>query len=287
MESFQISSLQPYFYMQPPSNDREAKNLIRSILHHRIRSIQAEKGEEAVIPVLEEALSLRKRYEALKGLMDRWLWPVSLGRTTYDETTKIPECDTPYVPESEGGAQYVTPIWNSFVTNLQVVKKFDGDDNGAFRGEDGRTQERETPSLPRLPIFKAFRQGQSLAGDWAKLPHINNRYGGAEPASATSEGVWRDLLLPTDQNAGSSQWNCIRDHYTGHHHHHHIQDDNTTASTRSLSPESLDSTHSSFGFGGGSGGAGFRDQSLPLSSCGERRESTFDRAMSLSRSASP
>jgi len=125
--SFELSRMQPYkpfYHMQPIMDDDASYDLIRSILHHRIKSIMSRvlRGEafsRACMLLGEEESKLQDAYEALKLHTDNWKWGVTSGRVQTTAETEVPPCCVKYTPVTAKSGTNL--LWESFTENISCM----------------------------------------------------------------------------------------------------------------------------------------------------------------------
>ena len=300
-ESFNTVLYQPFFYMNLALNDNASKDLIKSILLHRIHFLRFHDSfrfiENCTMLSIEEQ-KLQKKFWDLKDGMNKWSWPVAQGRETVDENTKIPECNALYCLRSEkqekkpgNGMQgtntvadgYVAPLWASF------VKTFDGasDDDVRVTPEED-TQLGSIPafdlvisanaatatttlSRSKVKIFRDFSQGDGVGLSDFMLPRLSDKYSKSVPSEEycrpESTFAWKHILLDGahggsddgDSELSANAWDLVKEHY--------LTTERSSSSNESTPSASI----------GGSQSSSSRDQALPLSVAGEKRETIFSK----------
>ena len=197
-ESFYAVKHQPFFYTAVANNDPMARDLVRDILLHRIRTLQ---GKDPALALSNEERILSERYFSLKRSMEKWQWPPCVGRGPgmVNENTKVPECTAKYsLPVAFGNASdgSVAPVWSSFLNASQKGygstesegKTFDLSFGGALT-QFGR---------PRLAIFRLLGEGISVPESEWDTPLVGG-----------------DFSLFDGGKDCDGSWNLVKDHYLG------------------------------------------------------------------------
>ena len=196
-ESFHMVTHKPFFYSNVANNDPLAKDLVRDILLHRIRTLQ---GNDPALALTNEERILRERYFSLKRSMEKWQWPSCEGRGPgrVDENTKVPECTAKYsLPVDFGNSDNcaVAPVWGSFLNASQkghVEPETDGPFDLSFGGASTQF------GRPRLAIFRLLSQGISVPESEWDTPLVRG-----------------DFTLSDDGKDGSDSWRLVKEHYLG------------------------------------------------------------------------
>jgi hypothetical protein len=209
--------------------DRDAFELATDILKHRLETVKAERltvlnERFEVIKILQKEKDvLRESFLAHKRSWINWCWPISAGRQTIDDDTRVPPVDAEYAPiidceamvdqathETEvvkGSA--IQPIWESFVSQTTSFSKTS---NGHTK--KGLSSENE-PNSTRLSIFARLGNGEPISKN-RSLPRITK--GAKQPKTASlerqSERCWRSLLLKQEnKHQGGNEWKIVQEHF--------------------------------------------------------------------------
>ena len=196
-ESFHAVTHQPFFYSTVANNDPVAKDLVRDILLHRIRTLR---GNDPALALSNEERILRERYFALKRSMEKWQWPSCEGRGpgSVDENTRVPECTAKYsLPVELGNSDdcAVAPVWGSFLNVSQKGYGETGTDSpfdlsfGGTSTQFGR---------PRLAIFRLLSEGISVPESEWDTPLVRG-----------------DFALLDGGKDGVGSWEQVKEHYLG------------------------------------------------------------------------
>jgi hypothetical protein len=211
--------------------DRDAFELATDILKHRLETVKAERltvlnERFEVIKILQKEKDvLRESFLAHKRSWINWCWPISAGRQTIDDDTRVPPVDAEYAPiidceamvdqaahETEvvkGSA--IQPIWESFVSQTTSFSKTS---NGR-KTKKGLSSETEPNSTRlRLSIFARLGYGEPISQN-RSLPHITK--GAKQPKTASlerqSERCWRALLLKQENTHQENEWKIVQEHF--------------------------------------------------------------------------
>ena len=116
-----LHSYKPFYHMQPILDDNTSYILIRSILHHRIkslvsRSLRGEAFSRACQILGEEESKLQDAYDSMKLHCDAWKWSVTSGRVETTTETTVPPCGIKYKPVTPNSATSL--LWKSFAQNV-------------------------------------------------------------------------------------------------------------------------------------------------------------------------
>lgn len=280
-------------------DDDTSKDLIKSILLHRIQFLRILDSFGSVVncttPSTEEQ-TLKDRFWKLKDRMNKWSWPVAAGREKVDENTKIPECNALYCLSCERQQEqprdeehgttsivadgYVASVWASFVETMEDEIK----DEGFLPAEE----DTETAPIPgfdlvdsvptvacsrsKVNIFRGFSQGYGASFSDFRMPRLSDKVSKSVPledyGSLESRCAWKHILLDgarsgsddDDSELSVNAWDLVKEHYL------------TTERSSGSSGESSPSASI-----GGSQSSSPRDQALPLSVAGEKRETIFSK----------
>lgn len=198
-ESFHTVTHQPFFYSTVVNNDPVARDLVRDILLHRIRTLR---GNDLALALANEERVLRGRYFSLKRSMEKWQWPSCEGRGPgrVDENTKVPECTAKYSLPYEFGNTCsdncaVAPVWGSFL-NASQKGHVEPDTNGSFDLSFGGTLTQF--GRPRLAIFRFLIEGISVPESKWDTPLVRG-----------------DFTLLDGGKDGVGSWEEVKEHYLG------------------------------------------------------------------------
>jgi hypothetical protein len=213
--------------------DRDAFELATDILKHRLETVKAERltvlnERFEVIKILQKEKDvLRESFLAHKRSWINWCWPISAGRQTIDDDTRVPPVDAEYAPiidceamvdqaahETEvvkGSA--IQPIWESFVSQTTSFSNTTSNGHNTKKGLSSETEPNSTRL--RLPIFARLGYGEPISKN-RSLPHITK--GAKQPKTASlerqSERCWRALFLKQEnKHQGGNEWKIVQEHF--------------------------------------------------------------------------
>eukprot|EP00980_Cylindrotheca_fusiformis_P028216 scaffold22586_cov138-Cylindrotheca_fusiformis.AAC.36 len=163
-----------------------------------------------------------------------WCWPITAGRQTIDDDTRVPQVDVEYAPIFDSDAMAdqqrsteqgetvepikgsaIRPIWESFVN--QDASIFTNSSSCQPEHTTSNCDSKMGPSSnrARLPILVRLGRGQPICLD-RSLPHIrsSSTSSKAEPMELQSERCWRALLLNDDcQPLEGNEWSIVQEHF--------------------------------------------------------------------------
>jgi hypothetical protein len=212
--------------------DRDAFQFATDILKHRLETVKAERltvlnERFEVIKILQKEKDvLRESFLAHKRSWINWCWPISAGRQTIDDDTRVPPVDAEYAPiidceamvdqaahETEvvmGSA--IQPIWESFVNQTSSFSKT----SNGLNTKKGLSSENEPASTRRrLSIFARLEYGEHICEN-RSLPHINKGAKKLKTASLErqSEKCWKALMLKQENtHQGGNEWKIVQEHF--------------------------------------------------------------------------
>ena len=195
-ESFHMVTHQPFFYTAVANNDPVARDLVRDILLHRIRTLR---GNDPALALSSEEGILRERYFSLKRSMKKWQWPPCDGRGPgkVDENTKVPECTVTYSLPAEfckRDDRAVASVWGSFLNASQKDYYGETETKDPFDLSFGGTLTQF--GRPRLAIFRLLGEVISVPGSEWDTPHVRG-----------------DFNLLGGGKDGSGPWALVKHHY--------------------------------------------------------------------------
>jgi hypothetical protein len=125
-DSSRTHPYKPFYHMQPILDDDASYTLIRSMLHHRIkslmsRSLRGEAFSRACIMLGEEESVLQDEYDSIKLHVDRWKWSITSSRVETNANTVVPPSSIEYDPSSHTATSI---LWQSFVQNARQDHRF-------------------------------------------------------------------------------------------------------------------------------------------------------------------
>lgn len=212
-------------------HDKDAFEFATDILTHRLETVQAERLSvlherfEVIKTLQKQKEELRETFLAHKRSWINWCWPISAGRQTIDDDTRVPPVDAEYVPiiDSEAMVEQteteaikgsaIQPIWESFVSQSTAFSKIataTGQDNSSIWDADVQP----SSSRDRLPILARLGHGEPISLD-RSLPQITKgtKHSKTSSLDRQSERCWRALLLRQDNKHHGNEWNIVEEHF--------------------------------------------------------------------------
>lgn len=188
--SFDTHPHKPFFRIEPVTKCSEAMKLVKNVVYHRIsvlvqREYRAYSADEATVKeiIISQDVQLEKMFQNIKKGIEAWQWPVSKGRESMTEETKVPKALTEYNPSSPS---QVTPIWDGFVSNFEL------------QVNDCASSLRQ-PTDSTLPIFQKLANSERVHRS-KSMPHVTSRSNKTTTGNDFMESFFND-------------WNQISAHY--------------------------------------------------------------------------